>query len=76
MVDCPISASTIASGSRPARARYAAAARKQVVFPVSDAPKNIVTPGRFAKASKTVSQAVCFFWLRSTTAPKGFLFPT
>jgi len=76
MVDCPISASTIASGSRPARAICAAAARKQAVFPVSDAPKNIVTPGLFAKASKTVSQAVCFFWLRSTTAPKGFLFPT
>ena len=76
MVDCPISASTIASGSKPARARQVAAQRNRVVFPVSDAPKNIVTPGRFAKASKTASQAVCFFWLGSLTAPKGFLFPT
>jgi len=52
-----------------------AAQRNRVVFPVSDAPKNIVTPGRFAKASKIVSQSVGLFWLRSIIAPEGFFFP-
>jgi hypothetical protein len=73
-VDCPMSASTIASGSKPRWARWLAAARKHVVFPVSDAPKNMVTPGRFTRARKTVSQTGCFSWLRSITALKDFFF--
>jgi hypothetical protein len=43
------------------------AQRNRVVFPVSDAPKNIVTPGGF-------SQSVGFFWLRSITYQRAFSF--
>ncbi len=60
MVDWPISASTTARGSTPVWAKSVAAARKRVVFPVSDAPKNMTTPGRCARASETPFQGSGF----------------
>jgi hypothetical protein len=62
-----MSASTIASGSKPRWAKWLAAARKQVVFPVSDAPKNIVRPGRLASPKKTVFEVTCFGSRKLTT---------